>query len=63
MEVQLHAFLTSTVDGGDWSASHRGRFTSMDYYYYYYYYYYHHHHRLRRRRNILLVTFNIMGYI
>jgi len=23
-EVQLHSFLTSSLDGGDWSASHSG---------------------------------------
>jgi hypothetical protein len=27
VEVQLHAFLTSAVDGDDWSASRPGRFT------------------------------------
>jgi len=27
MEVQLHAFLSSALDGGEWSASHSGRFT------------------------------------
>jgi hypothetical protein len=27
MEVQLHAFLTSAVDGSEWSASRPGRFT------------------------------------
>jgi len=27
MEVQLHEFLTSALDGGDWSASPPGRFT------------------------------------
>jgi len=27
MEVYLHAFLTSALDGGDWSASLPGRFT------------------------------------
>jgi hypothetical protein len=28
VEVQLHAFLTSAVEGGEWSASRFGRFTS-----------------------------------
>jgi hypothetical protein len=27
VEVQLHVFLTSTLDGGEWSASRPGRFT------------------------------------
>jgi hypothetical protein len=27
MEVQLHALLTSALDGGEWSASRSGRFT------------------------------------
>jgi hypothetical protein len=27
MEVQLHAFLTSALNGGEWSTSHPGRFT------------------------------------
>jgi len=27
VEIQLHAFLTSALDGGDWSASHAGCFT------------------------------------
>ena len=27
MEVWLHLFLTSAVDGGEWSTSHPGRFT------------------------------------
>jgi hypothetical protein len=27
VEVQLHAFLTSALDGGEWSASHPGCFT------------------------------------
>jgi len=27
VEVQLHSFTTSALDGGQWSASHRGRFT------------------------------------
>jgi hypothetical protein len=26
-EVQLHEYLTSALDGGEWSASHSGRFT------------------------------------
>jgi hypothetical protein len=26
VEVQLHAFLTSALDGGEWSASRPGRF-------------------------------------
>jgi hypothetical protein len=26
VEVQLHSFLTSTIDGGEWSASRLGRF-------------------------------------
>jgi hypothetical protein len=26
VEVQLHAFLTLTLDGGEWSASHPGCF-------------------------------------
>jgi len=26
MEVYPHAFLTSVLDGGEWSASHPGRF-------------------------------------
>jgi hypothetical protein len=29
VEVQLHAFLTSSLDGGEWSASWPDRFTSM----------------------------------
>jgi len=29
-EVQLHAFLTSTLDRGEWSASHLGRFTPRE---------------------------------
>jgi hypothetical protein len=28
MEVQLHAFLTSSLDGGEWWVSHSSRFTS-----------------------------------
>jgi hypothetical protein len=28
MEVELHAFLTMAVDGGEWLASSIGRFTS-----------------------------------
>jgi len=27
VEVQLHAFLSSAIDGGEWSASRPGRFT------------------------------------
>jgi hypothetical protein len=27
VEVQLHAFLTSALDGSEWSASHPGLFT------------------------------------
>jgi hypothetical protein len=27
MEVEFHAFLTSELDGGEWSASSHGRFT------------------------------------
>jgi hypothetical protein len=27
MEVQLHAFLTLVLDGGEWTVSRRGRFT------------------------------------
>jgi len=30
MEVQLHAFLTSALDGGEWSASRAGYFTPME---------------------------------
>jgi len=26
VEVQLHSFLTSAIDGGEWSASRSGRF-------------------------------------
>jgi hypothetical protein len=29
VEVQLHAFLTSVLDGGEWSASHPRRFTPV----------------------------------
>jgi len=28
VEVQLHVFLTLALDGGKWSASHPGQFTS-----------------------------------
>jgi len=28
VEVQRHAFLTSTLEGGEWTASRPGRFTS-----------------------------------
>jgi len=28
--VQLHALLTSALDGGEWSASHPGRFTPRE---------------------------------
>jgi hypothetical protein len=31
VEVQLHSFLTSTVDGGEWSASRSFRFISEGY--------------------------------
>jgi hypothetical protein len=27
VEVKLHVFLNSALDGGEWSASHTGRFT------------------------------------
>jgi hypothetical protein len=27
VEIQLHVFLTSAIDGGDWSVSSPGRFT------------------------------------
>jgi len=27
VEVQLHAFLTSVLEGGEWSTSHLGHFT------------------------------------
>jgi hypothetical protein len=27
VEIQLHEFLISALDGGEWSASHPGRFT------------------------------------
>jgi hypothetical protein len=30
VKVQLHAFLTSALDGGEWSASHHGRFTPRE---------------------------------
>jgi hypothetical protein len=30
VEVWLHIFLTSALDGGDWSASLSGRFTSRE---------------------------------
>jgi hypothetical protein len=30
VEVQLHAFLTSALDGGEWSASRPGRFTPVE---------------------------------
>jgi len=30
MEVQLHVFLTSTLDGGDWSVSRPSRSTPRD---------------------------------
>jgi hypothetical protein len=30
VDVQLHAFLTSTLDGGEWSASHPGRLTPRE---------------------------------
>jgi hypothetical protein len=30
MEVQLHAFLTSELDGGEWSVSHPCRFTPRE---------------------------------
>jgi hypothetical protein len=30
VEVSLHAFLTSALDGGEWSASRPGRFTPRD---------------------------------
>jgi hypothetical protein len=30
VEVQLHAFLTSELDGGEWSASRPGRFTPRE---------------------------------
>jgi hypothetical protein len=29
-ELQLHAFLTSALDGGEWSASRPGRFTPTE---------------------------------
>jgi len=30
VEVYLHAFLTSALDGDDWSASHHDRFTPWE---------------------------------
>jgi len=30
VEVQLHAFLTSELDGGEWSTSGPGRFTHRE---------------------------------
>jgi len=27
VEIQLHAFLTSALDGGEWSSAHPGHFT------------------------------------
>jgi hypothetical protein len=30
VEVQLHAFLTSALDGGEWSASRPGHFTPKE---------------------------------
>jgi hypothetical protein len=30
VEVQLHVFLTSAVDGGEWSASRTNRFTPRE---------------------------------
>jgi hypothetical protein len=30
VEVQLHAFLTSELDGGEWLASRSGRFTARE---------------------------------
>jgi len=30
VKVQLHVFLTSALDGGEWSASHPGRFTTRE---------------------------------
>jgi hypothetical protein len=30
VEVELHAFLTSALDGGDWSASRPGHFTRRE---------------------------------
>jgi hypothetical protein len=30
VEVQLHAFLTSALDGGEWSASRSDRFTPRE---------------------------------
>jgi len=30
VEIQLHVFLTSPLDGGEWAASRSGRFTSAE---------------------------------
>jgi hypothetical protein len=30
VDVSIHVFLTSAVDGGDWSASFPGRFTTVE---------------------------------
>jgi hypothetical protein len=30
VEIYLHAFLTSALDGGEWSASRPGRFTRRE---------------------------------
>jgi hypothetical protein len=30
LDIQRHVFLTSALDGGEWSASHRGSFTLRD---------------------------------
>jgi hypothetical protein len=30
VEAELHVFLTSALDGGEWSASHSGRFTCRE---------------------------------
>jgi hypothetical protein len=30
VDVQIHIFLTSALDGGEWSASHPGRFTPRE---------------------------------
>jgi hypothetical protein len=30
VEVKLHAFLTSALDGGEWPASHSGHFTPRE---------------------------------
>jgi len=35
VDVQLHAFLTSVLNGGEWSALRPGNFTPMSRYYYY----------------------------